>query len=342
MTTTRTRTRQTGGDKRSSWETFQRRLGVVRRLIRGPATPETLIAAVKQTMSDETFPPDARSALRHDLAALRREFGCVITFRAGFYTLEDLGRLALLDLADEELEALAFLGRLAAESALPNAAHLVTLLGRITSLLPPERQQQLARIPNHPQVEVPAPVYDPPAHTLATLKRALARQQICFGYRSPYQGANETIQHRVAPYRLFHRDGHTYLEAYCYECDLESLDNRYLLYRLNRIVPETLRVLPQCLPPVPPPRPAYALRYVLAPDVACQQDISLWFDESRVTFQPDGSALVEAQTPSLWQARQVILRYREHCRVLEPPELVQMIRETLDRMNEIYQEEVLP
>jgi predicted DNA-binding transcriptional regulator YafY len=51
---------------------------------------------------------------------------------------------------------------------------------------------------------------------------------------------------------------------------------------------------------------------------------------------PDGSAIIRAQTSDLWQARQILLRYREHCRVLEPPELIALMRESIERMAELY------
>jgi predicted DNA-binding transcriptional regulator YafY len=335
-------TRQRGGDKRSSWETFRRRLLLVRRLLRGPAPAETLIAAVRQAAPDaaEIYPADARAALRHDLAALRHEFQCQIRShpKAG-YTLEHLGSLTLLDLPDEELEALVFLEALIADSSLPNAATIGALLARVTALLPDERQQTLGRLREHPRVAAPDITYDPPATILATLKRVLGRQQIIFDYRSSYATDDTVIQHRVAPYDLVYRDGHTYLEAYCHACAIEELVGTYVTYRLNRIVEGSLTVLSQVLPPSAPSRPTYTIRYLLAPVVARQRDISLWFDACQVTFQGDGSALVTAQTSDLWQARQVVLRYREHCRVLEPPQLVTMVRESIERMAQHYAEE---
>jgi predicted DNA-binding transcriptional regulator YafY len=328
--------RTTGGDKRSSWGTFQRRLCVVRRLVRGPADPDALIAAVGAELGTEGYPPDARAALRHDLAALRTEFGCRITFRSPQYTLEHPGRLAVLDLPDAELEALAFLETLVTESSLPNAPQLATLLSRIRTLLPAERQHQLAQIEEQPQVDAPDILYAPPADILSTLKRVLGQQEITFAYQSPHQPDGRAIQHRVAPYDLIYRDGHTYLDAYCYACDLDELRRRYVLYRLNRIVPGSLTVLPQRLPPRAPARPLYTVRYWLAPAVARQRDISLWFTNGQVQFHDDGSAVVTAQTSDLWQARQVLLRYREHCQVLEPPELLAMIRDSLGKMVQTY------
>jgi|GEM_PF-273187 len=335
-------TRQRGGDKRSSWETFRRRLLLVRRLLRGTATAETLIAAVRQAAPDAAaiYPADARAALRHDLAALRNEFQCQIRShpRHG-YTLEHPGSLTLLDLPDEELEALVFLDALIADSSLPNAATIGALLARVTALLPDERQQALGRLREHPRVAAPDIMYEPPAALLATLKGVLGRQQITFDYRSSYAPDDTVVRHRVAPYDLIYRDGHTYLEAYCHACAIEELVGTYVTYRLNRMVDGSLTVLAQALPPGAPARPTYTIRYLLAPDVARRRDISLWFDACQVAFQDDGSALVTAQTHDLWQARQVVLRYREHCRVLEPLQLVTMVRESIDRMAQRYAEE---
>src|SRR5690349_19376131 len=97
--------RTTGGDKRSSWLTFHRRLFLVRRLIRGPADAATLIADAHAFFGAdaEIYPPDARAALRHDLHALRDEFECDIQLdEQRRYALLDSGRLALLDLPNAD------------------------------------------------------------------------------------------------------------------------------------------------------------------------------------------------------------------------------------------------
>src|SRR6185295_11500091 len=77
-------------------------------------------------------------------------------------------------------------------------------------------------------------------------------------------------------------------------------------------------------------------RYVLAPVVAGRRDIALWFPDSTCTYQEDGSVVVEASITDLWYARNVLLRYREHCRVLEPPELIALMRETATSLDQIY------
>lgn len=90
---------------------FRRRLVLIRTLLRGPLTCDELIAAVNQEMQGEAYVGDVASALKHDLDALKDEYGCRIAYRrqSKRYTLEDLGELALLDLPDACLAALAFL-----------------------------------------------------------------------------------------------------------------------------------------------------------------------------------------------------------------------------------------
>lgn len=329
--------RRTGGDKRSSWVTFQRRLFLVRRLMRGPADAATLIADARAALDAEVYPPDARAALRHDLTALRHEFGCDIRLdkRQG-YVLKHLGRLALLDLPDPEMEALAFLMATFADSPLPNSAHIHALLDRIGALLPDGQRHRLQLHRPHPRLEHPRPTRTPADAVLKTLKRVVGRQKVTFAYTSPLVSSNHPVWHCVSPYDLVYRDGHTYLDAYCHTCEREDLAGHYHPYRVDRIVPESVRVLPDCLPPIPLPRPTYELCYVLDSSVASQRDITLWFPDSQVTFTADGSALVRARVTNLWQTRQVLLRYGAGCRVLDPPELIAMMRESITLMAQHY------
>jgi hypothetical protein len=135
-----------GGTKRDSWRTFHRRLFLVRRLIRGSADAATLIADTRAFFNqsddaEDIYPADARTALRHDLAALRDEFECTIDRVDGCYQIRDYGHLALLDLPDQDLEALAFLVATFAESPVPNAGQVDALFARVVELLPPDRRR---------------------------------------------------------------------------------------------------------------------------------------------------------------------------------------------------------
>lgn len=326
------------GARRDSRISNQRRLDLVRRLLRGPATTEALIADLRQALGDDIYPADARAALRHDMTALRETFGCAFVFRAGEgYFLTDLGTLTILDLAPDELEALALLFSAIDEGALPRTTALGQLRLRLLALLPESQRQQLSAIEPSPRLDLPTRTTGAVDRVIARLRPALAKCEVSFQYRSPYTSPDEVEQHRVAPYELFQRDGATYLDAYCIESSLKKLHGRSIPYRVDRIVAKSIRRLPSQLPPVRYARRSYRLRYELAPSVAGRRDITLWFEGSSCSYTDDGDVVVEACITDLWHARDVLLRYREHCRVLEPPELVELMRESATRLAELYQ-----
>jgi predicted DNA-binding transcriptional regulator YafY len=331
--------RNSGGDKRSSWQTFHRRLWLVRRLIRGPARSDALIADARREFGDaEIYPPNASGALRHDLAALRDEFGCVINYdQRNGYCLEGPGELAILDLPDDELEGLAYLASTFSEGTMPNALVIERLLDRISGLLPSYRREQLQHYTALPRFEQPR-TKSPSAPLLRQLKRVNGKQEITFEYLSSYAHNHEPVRHRVQPYDILFREGHTYLEAYCVECTIAEIVSRYNLYRLDRIVEGSIDVLPKRLPPGRPARPRYHLRYRLAAQVVRRRDFAHWFPNSTVEDLDNGDVVIQTNVYDLWQARQILLRYREHCTVLEPPELVQMMQETISRMSQVYQQ----
>jgi predicted DNA-binding transcriptional regulator YafY len=328
---------QSRGPRRDSRIANQRRLDLVRCLLRGPATAETLIAELRRALGDDIYPADARAALRHDMAALRETFGCAFVFRAGEgYFLTNVGALTMLDLARDELEALALLFSAVDEGALPRTPQLARLRARLLVLLPESQRQQLPTINPSPRLDLPTRTTGAVDTLIARLRPALGKTELAFQYRSPYTQADEVEQHHVAPYELFQRDGYTYLDAYCLESSLAKLRGRYIAYRLDRIVPRSVRRLAQQLAPVRYARRAYRLRYTLTSAVAGRRDITLWFADSTCNYTDDGGAEIEACITDLWYARNVLLRYREHCRVLEPPELVELMRESAERMLDIY------
>ena len=188
-----------------------------------------------------------------------------------------------------------------------------------------------------PQVQVPGGVAAVAEAGLQTVQRAVGRQQIRFAYHSPYSGAATVETHQVAPYALLYRDGYLYLDGYCYESSVAKLRRRWVRYRLDRVA-GGVTLLPYPLPPTAPARPVYTIRYQLSPPAAHRQDVAEWFAQTTVQFQADGAALVTGETSDLWQARQILLRYREHCRVLEPPELIELMRESVARLAQLYAE----
>lgn len=65
-------------------------------------------------------------------------------------------------------------------------------------------------------------------------------------------------------------------------------------------------------------------------------NIGSWFGDSRLIPHKDARIEVIAKTDDLWQAGQLLLSYHEHCEVLGPPELVEMMRESVSRMSQVY------
>lgn len=335
-------TRRGGGAKRSSWATFKRRLLLVSLLLRGPAAKAQLVEAIQRALGENGYPNDVDSALKKDVEALKQEFGCEIRFqrKTNRYELQTLGELAILDLSDECFEALIFLDENFPEGeALPELVHIRTLLNQICQLLPADRRNMLSkRKPlNVQRTTTPIDTFSP--HLLSTLQRAIGHQEICFEYRSNKPGVPHTW-HRAAPYEIaFKPDGHVYLEAATLET--KPSDRTVKLpaatsYRLERIVSETLQILPSTLPSHRLGVKTYTLRYRLHPNVARRKDIAQHFPETEVVYHDDESATVTAKATNLWQVRQTLLRYGSACVVEEPPELVELFKKTLREMASEY------
>jgi predicted DNA-binding transcriptional regulator YafY len=336
-------TRRTGGTKRSSRLTFRRRLLLIRLLLRGPLAAADLIKAVQTELGDEGYPDAAESALKHDFDALKSEYGCQIRYHRGsqHYVLEDLGDLALLDLPDHCMEALAFLeASFPAGAALPEHAHIRDLLERVLTLLPANRRDAPSRQRGAIRLQLPgSPSERIDTATLATIRRAVARrQELVFEYLSTFD--NDTPRrHRVAPYLVFFRpEGHGYLDATVLEVTPSGNEiiRSAIHYRLDRIVPGSARLLPQMLPPERIAPPTYHLRYRLLPVVARRRDVAAYFPDTQIEYHDDGGAIITATVTNLWQARQVLLRYGTACEVLEPIELIELFQKTAQGLAAIY------
>jgi predicted DNA-binding transcriptional regulator YafY len=331
-----------GGTKRSSWLTFRRRLLLVRALLRGPATSAELIAGINGELGEQGYPEAAAAALKHDFDALKGEYGCQILYDrvSRRYRLAELGELALLDLPDECMEALAFLEASFPEGAgLPEHANLRELLERVVLLLPPARQAQHRRRNSTIRLGVGRGAGRIDPDTLSRLKHAIeGRRELAFDYLGTFDGEGPR-RHRVAPYGItFRPEGHGYLDATVLEVTPKGGEALHAAidYRLDRIVAGSAEVLPTVLPPIRVSPRSYALRYTLAPQVARRRDLAAYFPQTQIVYKDDGSAEVTAQVTNLWQTRQILLRYGDACHVHEPAELVALLRKTAQGLSELY------
>jgi predicted DNA-binding transcriptional regulator YafY len=315
---------------------------LVRLLLREPISKVHLIEAIQLVLGDSGYPMDVDSALKKDIEALKREFGCEIGFhrKTGLYELRTLGELAILDLSDDCFEALLFLDANFPEGdALPEFVHMRALLHQIHQLLPTERRGSLDKRNLLRLQRLGTSLDRVPAQLLSTLRRAMWRQEICFEYISNQPGIPR-VWHRAAPYEIvFKPDGHAYLDAATLQT--EPADATITLpiatsYRLDRIADETLRILPTTLPSQRLGVRTYTIRYRLHPNVARRKDIAYHFPDSQVAYHVDESATVTAKATNLWQARQTLFRYGSACVVEEPPELVELFKKAIREMANAY------
>ena len=335
-------THPTGGTKRSSWLTFRRRLLLVRALLRGPASGATLVATIGAELGDQGYPEAAAAALKHDFDALKGEYGCQIGYDRATrrYALSDMGELALLDLPDDSMEALAFLEASFPEGGgLPEHTHIRALIERVLLLLPPSRQAEHRRRRSAIQLRFGVTVGQIDSQVLDLVKRAIqGRRELSFVYLSGFD-LDQPRRHRVAPYAIaFRPEGHGYLDATLLEVTPAGGEvlHAAIDYRLDRIVPGSAVVLPTMLPPQRVAPPSYQLRYTLVPQVAHRRDLATYFPHAQITYQANGSAEITAMVTNLGHARQLLLRYGDACIVHDPPELVALFRKTAQGLGRIY------
>lgn len=317
-------------------QALRRRLAILALLHTRPHTyPQLRAALLEQGLIDSAYLDDTVldgrliHQFRSDRKALRLA-GCDIVYDrpSGRYcwTNSPFG----LSLTNPELLALGILRDTFAATTMPHQADIAGLLDRLLCLLPEEQRTTLQRKRRPYRVAIPETTdyrnADP--RTLSDIERAITDgQQLQLAYRSAKAGIER--QHTVEPRPLVHKNGHVYLPVY------NVLVQKEFDLRLDYIVPGSTRVLPQRAQPGRPPPPSYTLRYHLAPVLARNQ-VSEHFPDQQVERHPDGSATVTAAITDRFAARQILLRYGEHCTILEPPELVAEFRATAAVLYQIY------
>ncbi|MBL7064113.1 MAG: WYL domain-containing protein, partial [Anaerolineae bacterium] len=223
----------------------------------------------------------------------------------------------------------------------PAANQVRSLLDTLLSYLPQEQLQAVQRqrtILNLELRELDEGDIDP--RVLGAVQRAVRQRQLLeFDYLSPRHDPPVPRQHTVEPYDFVFRQGHYYLEGYClrWKGPLGEKDHAgHFSYRLAYMQSESIGVLPSKLPPGPRRARRYRLRYELAPRIA-RGDVSQHFEEMTVVRRDDGWAEVTASITDPFAAAKRLLHYGQHCRVLEPPEVVRLIRDEVRGMMELYE-----
>lgn len=334
------------GERESSWLVLRRGLAVVCRLLRGPATKDELLVAVRESVDPEAYSDvssAAERALKHDRAVLKRQLGIQIRFdrRQGLYELEDMDGLPWLDLGEEDLAAIAVVYN-AFDQAGPEATRVRAFLDRIVGLLPEERSQvvqQRRRVLTFDLRELDEAPISP--RVMQVVRQAvIERRRLGFRYRAAGQSDQPPRYHEVEPYGIVFKRGHYYLECFDLYSRVEAREREvheeHRDLRLQGIVDdEMLCVLPEKLPPGRRRQKRYPVCYRLAP-LAVGHGVSRHFTDMQVERQPDGSVIVEATTANPWEAARALLHYGENCIVLGGSEVLREMHRCVAAMAKNY------
>jgi predicted DNA-binding transcriptional regulator YafY len=306
---------------------IRRRLAILVLLHAGPHSSRELIAALERdglflhdhALDAASIARRQRIQIKRDIEALRLlHYDLVYDFMQRHYSWQNspFG----LSLAPSQLTSLALLLGTFSSLTIPHATEVAGLLTFLAEHLPADQQRWLKK--QHPsfQIDLHETTDYRDADPLTIKKIELAIQegrQLEFTYCSPRDGRER--RHVVEPQPLVFRQGHVYLHGW-------SMDwGKILPFRLDYIVPGTASVLPTSSAKQRPAPRSYTLRYWLGAVVA-RNRVSEHFPEQQVERHEDGSATVTAIITDLFEAAQTLFRYREHCIVLDPPELVEQMR----------------
>lgn len=325
---------------------IQRCLTILRQLQRAPAVKAVLMEYVRIEVGPEAYADDPKLAdktFARDIERLRT-WGVEIVVGAGHeYHLQSYGMFNPVGLDEEALNALAFLSETFVEGA-PQSEAVQQLLRRVLDWLP--ATQRSAVTFNRQRLRVDLRRRDEdyiPAEVQAAVEKAYnERRRLRFWYRSPSQTDGAPRRHTVEPWHL-HFDTmrrHLYLDAYRLHVSGpqgEWPQPRWQKYRLGRILPDEIEVLPDKLPPAPPKRPRHELEYLLAPEIVRLGQVSRHFDDMTV-HPPDaeGWVRVTAKTDDLFAAVQTLLGYGARCRVIGGAEARQAMEENVAALAKFY------
>jgi predicted DNA-binding transcriptional regulator YafY len=262
--------------------------------------------------------------LRHDLDWLGRLGFTVVTAPGHRYSLTQVNPRFPLPLTREQVEALAAARRAFAQT--PYHKPMNSLVERLRPFLAPAMRTALEREPML-RVEIPLLDHAPPSEeVLRKFRRAASEQRrFSFTYRSPAGGKSR--RHTIEPEALEEREGHIYFEGYSPDY------GQVLQFRLERVDAASAEVLPTRF--AARRRRATPIRYRLSPTVA-RFGATHRFPNHTETALPDGWVEVSAETRDLFWAGKILLKYGEHCVVLEPSELVKEMRRVVTLMAQNY------
>jgi predicted DNA-binding transcriptional regulator YafY len=321
----------------SAERAFRRRLALLALLHQRPYCYRELVTLLEQKHlfvydyadDDATIARLQRYQFRFDLRALRSS-GCNIQFDQKSQCYFWRNSPFQLVLRQSEIASFALLLDTFEKTTFPHSADIQALLVAFIERLPTEQQQELRkqRRAFSIRLQETTDYHSMDRKTLDEIEKAIQRgQRLEFIHRRPRDGKER--RHVIEPRPLVYENGHVYL--YGWSIDYEQ--ERH--FRLDYIKPGSAKILHSAIVRSRPAAPTYTLRYRLNAAIA-RNGVSQHFDEQQVVTHDDGSVTITASTTDLFSAYQILLKYAEHCTVLEPPELVANMRVVRDHFNTVY------
>jgi len=223
----------------------------------------------------------------------------------------------------------------------PFEADLTRAFARIVDLLPDEISVNLQSLEDTLSV-APAPLATHDVETFQLLSQALAgRQSLDIEYWTASR--DELTRRRIDPYHLTLIGGDWYLIGYCH---LRHEVRMFAPVRIRQATPtgtpftrpdnfEITDYLGDSFRTIRgPDRHNVLLRFT--PHAAGRVEEKLWHRTQTLERQPDGSLLMQLTIPDLKEVARWILSWGKDCQAIEPPELVERLREEVQTLHTSY------
>lgn len=280
---------------------------------------------------------------------------------ATFYYLSS-GPFPQFGFDERELEALALLHTLFADPTQytpspsefplpaqpaqnPFAEEILSLIERLVATLPAKQKRTFDSWIRKPYVYLNLDIvtdYLPHRATIDKLIRAISqRQQVSFDYAPMHRQLAVTPHKHVDPYYITRQEGHLYLIGYSHNPFSTNL-NKFFEYRVDRIVAESITILPQMIDGTRQRKPIefrFWLDASLAKSSLSQRWLFQTVERDEVTHEngrPVHRLLIRAQAYSDFRIIQQLLKYGSKVELIDPPDLREKMRREVDRLHNLY------
>ena len=227
----------------------------------------------------------------------------------------------------------------------PFSQDILLFIERLTRTLTPEQKSYFEKCVHKPLLYLDNEVvteYLPHRATIDTINEAMTRrQQIQFDYASTSVAHYVTKHEHVDPYYFAQQDGHIYFVGFSHD-PANPRKNRIFEWRVDRIKIESVKPQHDTVSGVRTPRPItfhYWADSSLAKSGLSQRWITHEIEREEVVGegrQQRRRLLIRAQAYNEWRIIQQLHKYGDKVELIDPPQLLNQMRQEVKRMYELY------